>query len=91
MNTTESIITNAKFEEMWRDYMSCYPEVPLEWKEREVFKSFAKKIFFEAETLLEIEKRCDDAYEEGCADGKGEIVDKLRPLVENVVTTLEQF
>lgn len=66
---TDAALTKlASFDRMWNEDLSFIPGVPLDWKEREQWKSFAEQIYNRILDGIPIGEMLDKAYDEGFQD-----------------------
>lgn len=80
------------FDNMWRDWISCLPEVPFDRDERDKFKSFAKTIFHEFE--LEFDESMDGTstagYNEGYEAGKKAVLSQYANIFSELKGKIEE-
>jgi uncharacterized protein YehS (DUF1456 family) len=65
------------FIHLWKDDLSMLSDVPLDWKEREVFRIFASKIYERLTQPQVIQKFVNDAYEDGYQEGKENVIEAV--------------
>lgn len=77
------------FETVWKEHLSLAPEVPLDWKEAERFKSFAKRIYGHIDINGFIQKVADTAYEDGHEDGytraEKDVKEKVKEAIDKIL------
>lgn len=56
------------FDYMWRDSLSMFPEVPIDWKDREKWKAFAERVYNHILDIRSMQDVVQIAYEEGFQD-----------------------
>ena len=80
------------FEQLWKEELSMAPEVPMNWREAEVFKQFARRVFDAINVDERIQKIANEAYHDGNDDGWNESEDKLKErLIQTVQEAVKTF
>ena len=66
------------FEMLWKEHISMLPEVPVNWKDSEVFKRFARKVYDIIQFDKYVQKIANLAYTEGLEEGNKEGWDSMK-------------
>lgn len=79
------------FDTLWREELSLIPEAPNDWKEREVFRVFAKKIYDRIACGNHVQNIANTAYNDGYDDGVESARKGARQLLEKALKEVDDI
>lgn len=79
------------FDTLWREEFSLIPEAPNDWKEREVFRAFAKKVYERSMFWEFAQNVANMAYNDGYDDGIESARKNARTLAEKLRKDVEDL